>query len=557
MSKPFTYWVRLTLVATLCTLTTFSPALAGKFIDRLLNRDCASANNNCCEIVVPECQGVPTCEMPTPSDCCAPAPCSPVTSCAPSVPATACDSMVDSDAAPTATAGSAALSTPESKKPVETAPVTGTAVEPSNASTTPAVVDTIETKPAKVEDTKSTLDISKPEEPAATTRIENAAPVTPAVPVTETPKVIEAPPVTEAPAAPIVKEAPAADPFSEPATPKIEAPAAEEAAKVTPAQEAPAKEEPKKLDADDLFGESSSKAPAIEQPAAETPAVTPPAKANESIDDIFGSKPETGLPPATAPKDAPPASTPPAEANALDSLFGEPSTPKAETKSPAKDAVDDLFGEPAPTKEAPKAPAKESLDDLFGEPAGASKDAPAATPPAATPPAATPPAATPPAADPSLDDLFGKPVSTEEKPQSTGDGATSEGLFDDLFAPKQPAAPTDTPTKTPAAPKNNADELDKLFGIGSFTAPSQFNGAEFKTWVDNTGTYTVKGRLAVIYSDKVKLLKENGKFTTVPLDRLSDRDFEYVQWVASNLSPNTSTKFVKKDTSSPESENVR
>ncbi len=29
MSKPFTYWVRLATVATLCTLTTFNPALAG------------------------------------------------------------------------------------------------------------------------------------------------------------------------------------------------------------------------------------------------------------------------------------------------------------------------------------------------------------------------------------------------------------------------------------------------------------------------------------------------------------------------------------------------
>jgi hypothetical protein len=228
----------------------------------------------------------------------------------------------------------------------------------------------------------------------------------------------------------------------------------------------------------------------------------------------------------------------------LDSLFGEPATPsKAETKPATKDAVDDLFGEPAPAKETPKADTKSDLDDLFGEPA---KAAPTEAP------AATPPAATPPAADPSLDDLFGKPVSTEEKPQSTGDG-----LFDDLFAPKQPASEPTAPVKTPAAPKNNSDELDKLFGIGSFTAPSQFNGAEFKTWVDNTGTYSVKGRLAVIYSDKVKLLKENGKFTTVPLDRLSDRDFEYVQWVASNLSPDKSTKFVKKEVASPESENVR
>jgi hypothetical protein len=99
--------------------------------------------------------------------------------------------------------------------------------------------------------------------------------------------------------------------------------------------------------------------------------------------------------------------------------------------------------------------------------------------------------------------------------------------------------------------------LDKLFGIGSFTAPSQFNGAEFKTWIDNTGTYTIKARLAVIYGDKVKLLKDNGKFTTVSLDRLSDRDFEYVKWVATNLSPDKATKFVKKDSEKLDSDSVR
>jgi hypothetical protein len=247
--------------------------------------------------------------------------------------------------------------------------------------------------------------------------------------------------------------------------------------------------------------------------------VKTPATTNDALDEVFGGKADSGLPPTDAPKVTPPATTTPADANTLDSLFGEPATPSSETKPTTKDAVDDLFGEPVP-KEAP---------------------------------AASPPAATSPTADPSIDELFGKPVSTDEKVQSTGDG-----LFDDLFEPKQPAkAPTEAPATTPAAPKNKTDELDKLFGIGSFTAPAQFNGAEFKTWVDNTRTYTVKGRLAVIYSDKIKLLKENGKFTTVSLDRLSDSDFEYVQWVASNLSQEKSTKFVKKESVNAEVGNVR
>ena len=115
-------------------------------------------------------------------------------------------------------------------------------------------------------------------------------------------------------------------------------------------------------------------------------------------------------------------------------------------------------------------------------------------------------------------------------------------------APAGPAKDSILPPSTPPAPPSKGkDDLDKLFGIGSFTPPPQFQGAEYKTWVDNTGTYTVSGRLSMIYSDKVKILKENGKTTTVPLNRLSDRDFAYVQWVASSLTTESTAKLVKKN----------
>ena len=88
-------------------------------------------------------------------------------------------------------------------------------------------------------------------------------------------------------------------------------------------------------------------------------------------------------------------------------------------------------------------------------------------------------------------------------------------------------------------------ELDKLFGVGSFTPPPQFDGAEYRQWVDNTGAYSIKARLTVIYSDKIKLTKENGKTTTVPLSRLSGADFGYVQWVVSSLTGEQTSMLVK------------
>ena len=105
-----------------------------------------------------------------------------------------------------------------------------------------------------------------------------------------------------------------------------------------------------------------------------------------------------------------------------------------------------------------------------------------------------------------------------------------------------------------AKAKEQVDELDALFGVGAFAPPSEFKGAEFRQWIDNSGAYQVKARLAVIYVDKVKLLKENGKFTTVPLSRLSDADFGYVSWVATNLTTEQTARMVKTESQSTESD---
>jgi hypothetical protein len=50
-----------------------------------------------------------------------------------------------------------------------------------------------------------------------------------------------------------------------------------------------------------------------------------------------------------------------------------------------------------------------------------------------------------------------------------------------------------------------------------------------RKWVDDTGNYTVFGRLVVIGDDHVRLLKKNGRYCTVPMGRLSQADREYVQ----------------------------
>jgi hypothetical protein len=191
------------------------------------------------------------------------------------------------------------------------------------------------------------------------------------------------------------------------------------------------------------------------------------------------------------------------------------------------------------------------------------------------------PAPVPKKGEPSLDELFEKPISTTTDEASQSNNNTDDAQsFDKLFSSPvvateqpeqlQPAAvdtvtlptesvPDSIETKTTTPDTVDSEpylELDKLFGEGSFTPPPQFDGAEYRQWVDNTGAYSIKARLTVIYSDKVKLTKENGNMTTVSLSRLSDADFGYVQWVASNLTGEQTSMLVKKN-AAPNDESTR
>ena len=247
----------------------------------------------------------------------------------------------------------------------------------------------------------------------------------------------------------------------------------------------------------------------------------------------------------------------------------------------------DLFGnDPAPKTPADSNSVKQEtqVDDLFGtEPKSVipandvpANDAPANDAPANDAPADEKPAA--PAAEPAIDELFGKPIATEKNVslEFLNEAPVADGAFiDSLFGR---SSSTETPIEAesavpepvievqsnlpldlrePVKVKEPIDELDALFGIGAFTTPAEFKGAEYRQWVDNSGTYQVKARLAVIYVDKIKLLKENGKFTTVSLSRLSDADFGYVSWVATNLTSEHTARMVKTESPAFDSDLAR
>ena len=57
--------------------------------------------------------------------------------------------------------------------------------------------------------------------------------------------------------------------------------------------------------------------------------------------------------------------------------------------------------------------------------------------------------------------------------------------------------------------------------------------SEMRTWVDNTGRYSCNGRLVRFMDGYVRLMKDNGHTTTVPLHRLSGTDLAFVNRQAS------------------------
>jgi hypothetical protein len=230
----------------------------------------------------------------------------------------------------------------------------------------------------------------------------------------------------------------------------------------------------------------------MKQPSPPTPPAMPTepaaepeqAPAESGSDDLFG--PATDEPSDSGDLFEPADETAPAEEETFEIIEEEPAEP-----DDAGD-FDSLFGEPeaAPVEEAeamptetPAAPAEDEgeLDDLFSAPA--EEEATEPTEPAVPAEEAAP----------------------AEEAVPAEDEKEEDSSFEDLFS--------------------NVDKvLPETGGLAS---------AGLRRWVDNTGEFSCRGRLLDVRNGRAKLLKDNGRTTTVPLDRLSQADLEFVHRQAS------------------------
>ncbi len=239
--------------------------------------------------------------------------------------------------------------------------------------------------------------------------------------------------------------------------------------------------------------------PAPTQPAPTRTPLTPdpqPAPRDESLDDLFDD-PRQPAPRGESEPAPQPAPEQPSEP--LNDLFdtpasppeSQPPSPESNPATPADDPLNDLFSDPPEAQ--PTAPANDPLDDLFGDP----------TP--ATPTTNERPAA--PASDP-LDDLFGDP---------TDSGASNR------------------PVRNPIASGRRVTERSMARSIqdpnSATRAVSTVEPLAVRRWVDDSGWYSIEGKLIALLDGKVRIEKVTGRTCTVSLDRLSRADVAYVQGV--------------------------
>jgi len=341
-----------------------------------------------------------------------------------------------------------------------------------------------------------------------------------------------------------------------------------------------------------ITGTWSGGTPAAEHPAAEHPAPSgiyqqqqqsqlepqQPATVNRMDDptpipqlqgDATTSQPPARYPDMrtnSVPPDGQAMPTAPSGRSSYDSIF-QPTTPSTTTTTTESSAAATATT-PSTTTPSTTTPS----NDMFGPTSTTpSTTTPTTTTPTTETPAGTTPATTPTTTPGGLDDLFG-PGSSGTTPPSRGTtppsttgttpagttpaggsapatgaapAATGTSALDDMFGPSTttPATPpATTPVTTPAGTPGTAPAggqptttpIDDLFKSGQVLREEGGLASDSnRDWVDNTGRYTTRGRLVTFLDGHVRLIKDNGRTTTVPLYRLSQNDLEFVNRQAS------------------------
>lgn len=106
-----------------------------------------------------------------------------------------------------------------------------------------------------------------------------------------------------------------------------------------------------------------------------------------------------------------------------------------------------------------------------------------------------------------------------------------------LPIPEIPAPAVPEPlTPEPATPAPAAEKSDGEGKPAVDDDPfSSFPAEPVRRWFDDSGSHDTVGRLVEVHPDRVRILKLNGRFTTVPMSRLSSADQSYATATGTRL----------------------
>jgi hypothetical protein len=133
------------------------------------------------------------------------------------------------------------------------------------------------------------------------------------------------------------------------------------------------------------------------------------------------------------------------------------------------------------------------------------------------------------------DDAFGIP---EEPPM---DDAPADAKEQDAFEPATDDVMDETPADEPAIeePASDAPAVEEPATEEAPADADPFDtsvlhtpGQPSRSWRDDTGRHGTEGRLVEVHADRVRILKATGRYTTVPMSRLSPADRDHVAGVA-------------------------
>jgi hypothetical protein len=294
-------------------------------------------------------------------------------------------------------------------------------------------------------------------------------------------------------------------------------------------------------------------APAAAQPmplASSGPVVLPtPTPAEEPIPDLKPAiAPQSAVAPASNEQPMPE----PAAALGKPGLekLGEADQPVAPS-APMPAAVEDLAG--GPDVKAPRPEPKEpNLFDLYGDDADdeavPSEEPPADSRPAAVDddagePAEDAAAETTPAAEAEMTEDEAEATEAETSEAETSEAETSEAKPTEAEATDgdsetaEEAAPAEEPAaeepaeEADAAPEAEPEQAEADPAAAAVTVPNE----PMRRWSNDSNTHHTQGWLVEVRADRVRILKVNGRHTTVLTESLSAADRDYVSAVGDRL----------------------